>query len=145
MFTHDDIRKIRWEELDARPVLVPAVEFEPHDFDNRGEDYAQVFCAGRACFDSVLSFWTAIVKQELPPGRWLDEYLARGSLRPIPLDTYPAEISMLLPPGKCSLPANLVLSGRLIDAARLHINFCDMALLATFEDRYVAARWFSTA
>jgi hypothetical protein len=145
MFTHDDLKAVDWCELESPQSELELIEFDQCDFDNRGEDYVQIFIGEVSNFPSALSFWISIVRQEVPPGRWLDEYLSMGSTQLIPPGDYEPAVRRLWPNGKAALPVEILFRDSPIQTCKIWLNHCDEAILATFPGYYIAMRWASSA
>jgi hypothetical protein len=151
MFTHSDIQAARSRKTEPEATArLNVIEYNPQDvWDGRGEDWIQIFSAPRTAFSSDLEFWLAIMEREFvetePDGRWLDKYLSSGWMQNISSNLYEREIRRLTHDLRPPPSEELLFRGQPRDVLTIWLNYCDEAVLATFDDRYVAVRWNSTA
>jgi hypothetical protein len=145
MFTHAELVQ-NWKTFAAGALPgVDVIEYDQFDFcDPRNEFHINVYASRRAAFASALRFWVAALAPETDFLR-VHGYFTEGSIQDVPFDAYESTVRGLASHLCKPLPEEILFRGKLVEAAKVWLLTGDDAVVATFEDRYVALRFYSTA
>ncbi len=145
MFTHAELVQ-NWKAFArSSPSSIDLIEYGQHDFrDPRNEFNIEIYASRRTAFVSVLRFWVAALAPETSFFR-THGYFTDGHVQDISCDAYESTVRNLASELRKPLPEEILFRGKLIEAAKIGLLTGDDAVVATFEDRYVALRLYSTA
>ena len=145
MFTQDELLAKLPSLMEQDAPAVERVEFFPENFDSSSSEETIVVDRGlRTAFDDALQFWVQSLRTQDWNGQdYFLNYAQTGSF--IPIDD--AEFYRLVKEYSHSLNAlfNLAPKGAFISAMQMHNDWNDIALLAEFEQEYIAFYWATTA
>lgn len=129
--------------LPARNVEV--TEFDQQDFDPpESEQTIEIHCGKKADFEDALHFWLkSLQSQDWNSGDYSVNYAKSSLCLPLAEERFMELIADYSRSSK--KPLDLAARGKFQSGMQMHDEWNDVALLAEFEEEYIAFYWATTA